>query len=354
MIEMADKKASTSNVHVRPVTMKDVARAVGVSQSTVSRILSNAPLQIACSPETRTRVEAAARDLGYRPNPLARALRGARTMLLGVIVRDITDPFFGGAIESLSTAAGKLGYNIVLGLAHGSADEATALAALLEARHCDAIIVLGDMDKQPRLVRDLVEANVPVVAIWQGSSLHDISTVNVDNRAGIRAAMAHLRELGHGRIAFVSAEPLGDIRERRDAYFDQVDGNPSPGYLHETVNNPAAGAAALRTLMKLPTPPTAVIASTDQVALGMLHEAHEMGVSVPRDLSVVGFDDIPLARFAVPGLTTLRMPTSEMVAAAVKMATDYVTADPATIGPEVREFVAELIVRGSTGPPIGR
>jgi DNA-binding LacI/PurR family transcriptional regulator len=86
----------------------------------------------------------------------------------------------------------------------------------------------------------------------------------------------------------------------------------------------------------------------------MLHEAHEIGVSVPRDLSVVGFDDIPLARFAVPGLTTLRMPTPEMVAAAVKMATDYVTADPATIGPEVREFVAELIVRGSTGPPIGR
>jgi DNA-binding LacI/PurR family transcriptional regulator len=351
MIDMAGKKPPRTDAQVRPPTMKDVARAVGVSQSTVSRILSNAPLQIAVSPETRERVEAAARELGYRPNPLARALRGAKTMLLGVIVRDITDPFFAGAIEALSLRAARLGYNIVLGVAHGSAGEANALAAVLESRHCDAIIVLGDMDKQPRLVLDLAAANVPVVAIWQGSSLHDISTVNVDNRAGIEAAMSHLRELGHERIAFVSGESLGDVRERREAYLQLMGGTPPPGYLYQASNDPAGGAEALRALMALPVPPTAIVTSTDQPALGILHEAHEMGITVPRQLSVVGFDDIPFARFTVPALTTVRMPTAEMVGAAVKLATDYAVADPDTIGPEVREFTAELIVRDSTSPP---
>lgn len=153
----------------RPSTMKDIARATGVSRSTVSRILNNAPLTVPIAQETRERVLAAARNLGYRPNPLARALRGAPTMLLGAIVRDITDPFFAGAIEAVSSAARARGYNIVLGHAHARATEALELAAVLEARHCDGILLLGDMGDQPRLLADLRDTHVPVVALWQGS-----------------------------------------------------------------------------------------------------------------------------------------------------------------------------------------
>jgi DNA-binding LacI/PurR family transcriptional regulator len=330
--------------------MKDIARVVGVSQSTVSRILSHSPLPIPVAPQTRERVEATARELGYRPNPLARALRGAKTMLLGVIVRDITDPFFGGAIESLSVAAGKVGYNIVLGLAHGSATEAVALAAVLEARHCDAIVVLGDMQDQPRLVDDLRAAHVPVVALWQGSLPRDISAVNVDNRAGIIAAVTHLRELGHQRIGFISGSPLGDIRERQDAYLEQM-GRVPAGYIQQTANTPTGGEEALHALRQLPEPPTAVIASTDQAALGVLHAAHEVGISVPRDLSVVGFDNIPLAAFGVPALTTIRMPTPQMVEAAVAMATGAVGQTPAPTAVDIRVFQPELIVRESTAAP---
>ncbi len=131
-------------------------------------------------------------SVGYRPNPLARALRGAPTMLLGAIVRDITDPFFAGAIEAVSAEARALGYNIVLGHAHAEATEAHALAAMLEARQCDAILLLGDMGDQPRLLDDLRDTHVPVVALWQGSEFDLIPGVSVDNRSGIATAVAHL------------------------------------------------------------------------------------------------------------------------------------------------------------------
>ena len=105
----------------------------------------------------------------YRPNPLARGLRGSRTMLLGVIVREITDPFFAGAVDAVSAEASRRGYNVVLGHAHGRTDEALALRAVLETRHCDAILLLGDTSDQPRLLDDLRHANVHVVGMWQGS-----------------------------------------------------------------------------------------------------------------------------------------------------------------------------------------
>ncbi len=124
--------------------MRDIARATNLSQSTVSRVLNRTPTLVPIAEETRERVIATATALGYRPNPLARGLRGASTMLLGLIVRDITDPFFAGAIEAVTAAASSRGYNVVLGHAHARADEAITLWGVLEARHCDAILLLGD------------------------------------------------------------------------------------------------------------------------------------------------------------------------------------------------------------------
>ena len=231
------------------VTMRDVAKATGVSQSTVSRVLSGAPTVVPIAPETRERVVAAARRLGYRPNPLARGLRGARTMLLGVIVREITDPFFAGAVDAVSTEASRRGYNVVLGTAHAQADEAIALWTILEARHCDAIVLLGDMRDQPRVIDDLRNAQVPVVALWEGSRPSGIASVSVDNGHGITAVMSHLSDLGHRRIAFVGGRRLGDIAEREAAYVEAVARSgepPRPDYVRTTENSPdrrAAGAA---------------------------------------------------------------------------------------------------------------
>lgn len=333
--------------------MKDIATATGVSRSTVSRILNDAPLPVPIATETRERVMAAAREMGYRPNPLARALHGAPMMLLGAIVRDITDPFFAVAIEAVSVEARSLGYNIVLGHAHAQAVEAHALAALLEARQCDAILLLGDMGDQPRLLDDLRDTHVPVVALWQGSELDLIPGVSVDNRSGIASAMRHLSALGHRRIAFIGGRMLGDIRERQAAYAEAMAdllGEVPAGYIQHVANSPGDGETAFRALMRLSPRPTAIIASTDVLAIGVLRGALVMGIRIPEDLSVVGFDDIPMATFTLPRLTTVRMPLAEMAAAAIAMA---VGATSRTVGDGAGDDRHPAAGDGAPGSAIG-
>lgn len=355
MLANSSRRRTGSTLAVtRPTTMRDVAKATGVSQSTVSRVLSGATSAVPIAPETRERVLAEARRLRYRPNPLASGLRGARTMLLGVIVREITDPFFAGAIEAVSAEATARGYNIILGHAHGKADEAMALRAVLETRHCDAILVLGDTSDQPRLLEDLRGTPVPLVALWQGQALPGIRTVNVDNRAGIEAVVELLFELGHRRIGFIAGRPLGDIRERAAAFIAKLGElrvEVPDVYIQQVQNHPAGGVAALETLMALDPPPTAIVASTDLLAIGALHAAHRLGLRVPDDISITGFDDIPLAAFTVPSLTTVHMPIAEMAKVAVHEA---MSADSGVAEGGLREHVLEpsLVVRGSTGPAL--
>jgi DNA-binding LacI/PurR family transcriptional regulator len=329
--------------------MRDIARATNLSQSTVSRVLNRTPTIVPIAEETRERVIATAMALGYRPNPLARGLRGASTMLLGVIVRDITDPFFAGAVDAVTAAAASRGYNVVLGHAHARAAEAITLWGVLEARHCDAILLLGDMRDQPRLLEDLAGAHVPVVAMWQGTQTTDVASVAVDNEAGIRAVLDHLTELGHRRIAFVGGRRLGDIKEREEAFVDYLEQRRDPlpdGYLQHGANDPQSAITALEGLLALPEPPTAVVASTDVLAVGLLHAAHQHGRRVPDQLSITGFDDIPMATYTVPALTTVRMPVREMVEQAVRMALDQPSGNTEQTVPVLRPT---LVARSSTG-----
>lgn len=331
--------------------MQDIAKAAGVSQSTVSRVLNDTPTSVPIAADTRERVQEVAKRLGYRPNPLARGLRGARTMLLGVIVREITDPFFSMAIEALSTEALARGYNVVLGSAHSKADEAIALKAVLETRHCDAILLLGDMRDEPKFLDDLRASQTPVIALWHGTELEGVPTVNIDNRAGMVAAVDHLIDKGHERIAFIGGRPLGDIRERRTAFYEHLEekGIAVPEeYVQNVINEPAGGDAAYRNLVALDTPPTAVVCSTDHLATGVLHAAADLGIAVPRDLSVVGFDDIPMASFTVPSLTTVHMPVAEMTALAARLAMDE--PEDGQAGASMSFVVTPtLVVRESTG-----
>jgi DNA-binding LacI/PurR family transcriptional regulator len=275
-------------------------------------------------------------------------------MLLGVIVREITDPFFAMAIEALSTEALARGYNVVLGSAHSKADEAIALRAVLETRHCDAIVLLGDMRDEPKFLDDLRASQTPVIALWHGSELEGVPTVNIDNRAGMVAALDHLVDLGHSRIAYIGGRPLGDIRERRTAYVEYLEehGIEVPDeYVQNVSNDPAGGDAALRTLLDLDQPPTAVVCTTDHLATGVLHAAADLGVDVPGALSVVGFDDIPIASYTVPSLTTVHMPVNEMTAVAARMAMD----EPEDGAGPLESVVLSprLVVRMSTGPAPG-
>ena len=338
----------------RAVTMKDVAAAAGVAQSTVSRILNDAPVRISVTATTRERIHAIANELGYRPHPIARALRGAPTMQLGAVVRDITDPFFAGAVEALTIEAKRRGYSVVLGHAAAKADEALALTAVLEARQCDAIVLLGDFRGERRLVADLRDTHVRVVALWHGTERRGrpFPTAGVDNRAGINAALEHLSSLGHRRIAFVGAGIWGDEQERLAAYRDysaRSGVTPPKAYTQRVPNTLRGGDPALAALMALSPRPTAILAATDTVAIGLIHAAYELGVSVPDELSIAGFDDIPFAAATVPGLTTVRMPMSEIVGAGVELAVgDGAWSVGDAEAPPRVVFKPKLIVRRST------
>jgi DNA-binding LacI/PurR family transcriptional regulator len=336
--------------------MKDVAAAVGVSQSTVSRVLSGAPPTARIAEQTRARVVAAAGDLGFRPNPLARGLRGARTMLLGVIVGDITDPFFPGVIEVVSSAARARGYNVVLGHAHGSTSEAVALKAVLETRHCDAIILLGDMRDHPRVLAELGEARVPSVSLGRGPHRDDgTPSVDVDNQHGIWSVMDYLVGLGHASIAYIGARPYGDFPARREAYTEfmrQHGLRIRRGYDRHTTNNAQGGAIAFQALLSLSVPPTAVVAATDVLAIGALNAAYRAGISVPVDVSVTGFDDLAIAGFTVPPLTTVRMPSAEMATAAVAAAIALTGhGPPGAAAPRSSIFRPALVIRESCAQP---
>ena len=332
----------------RTITMQDIAEVSGVSQSTVSRVLNKTVTTVPIAAETRERVLAAADRLGYRPNPLARGLRGAKTMLLGLIVRDIADVFFTTAVEAVSLAARERNYNVVLGSAHSRADEAIALRAVLETRHCDGIVLLGDVRDQPRLLQDLAESHVPVVGLWQGTALSSVATINIDNRGGIASAVDHLAGLGHRRFGFIGGYPHGDIRERRAGFIERLTElgmPPRDEYVHAGLNNMASGADAFRHLIGLADPPTAIITATDQIAIGALHAAHALGVSIPRQVSIVGFDDIPLSEYTAPPLTTISQPLGEMAELAVSLAIDTQTSPDFD-----RMFPTTLTLRSTTGP----
>ena len=360
---MTDQSAYVSRVVRHPdadrvTTMEDVAKVARVSQSTVSRVLSGAPPAVRISDATRERVLEAARRLGFRPNPLARGLRGARTMLLGVIVGDITDPFFPGVVAAVSAAARARGYNVVLGHAHGRAHETVALRAVLETRHCDAIILLGDMSDQPQILKELGDARVPAVSLAQGSRRVDgMTTVDVDDEFGIRLVMDYLVGLGHERIAYIGPRPYGDFPARRSAYLDlmRLHGlRVRRGYDVRTANSAGGGASSFQSLLALAMPPTAVVAATDLIAIGALNAAYRAHLQVPDDMSVTGFDDLGMAAFTVPPLTTVRMPSAAMADAAVSAAIALVGKMPGKQESANHVFQPELIVRDSCAAPAGR
>lgn len=335
--------------------MRDIAAAAGVSMSTVSRVINDAPSRVPITQETRERVVREATRLGFRPNPFARALRGAPTMLLGAVVRDFGDPFFAWALEELADAASQHGYSLLLGHSRGYHDDGLALP-VLGPWHCDAVLVLGEISERPRLIEALQGIREPVVALWQGDSASPSTfhTIDVDDRRGVAMGLEHLVELGHERIAFVSVRLPGDNPEREQVYgrfMTERFGGVPEGYLQRTENSLAGGERAVRALLRLPVAPTAIACANDVAAVGVLHGANSHGVPVPDALSVVGYDDLMFAAYTVPALTTLRMPTTQIVREGIRVALERVHDPEAvrTVGKTL--FAPSLVIRGSTAAP---
>jgi DNA-binding LacI/PurR family transcriptional regulator len=239
--------------------------------------------------------------------------------------------------------------------AGGSTSEAVPLKAVLETRHCDAIILLGDMRDHPRVLAELDDARVPSVSLGRGPHRDDgMPSIDVDNPYGIWSVMDYLVGLGHESIAYIGARPDGDFPSRREAYTEfmrQHGLRIRRRYDRHMTNNARGGATAFEALNSLPVPPTAFVAATDVLAIGALNAAYRAAMNVPVDVSVTGFGDLAIAGFTVPPLTTVRMPSVEMATAAVAAAIALAAhGSPGAGAPTSLTFRPELVIRESCAP----
>lgn len=344
---IAGKRLSTMRVSI-----KDIARAAGVSHSTVSRALSDSPL---VSAETRARLQHLAKDMGYSPNTLARSLVTRQTHSVGVVVTTIADPFVAEVVQGIEATAHDHGYTVILSTSGAEPEREIAAVEMLRSKRVDGVIVTSS--RIGALYLDHLERiGVPVVLInnHNEQSGRYTFTVTVDNRHGGRLATDHLVQLGHRRIAYITApadhssdaDRMAGYREALIAAGIEVDAS-----LIVAGNGRAdGGERAMATLMTTKARPTAVFCYNDMTAVGLIYMARQVGLAVPGDLSVVGFDDIPFARYCVPPLTTIAQPKVEMGQLAMKMALSLMKIRGEADQGELSNIVAQgkLIVRAST------
>lgn len=343
----------------RTITIRDVAEQAGVSQSTVSRVLSGSETQIPISQETRERVQRVAEELAYRPHPGARSLSGKGTGLLGLIVREINDPFFAEFIEVVSNMAKEEGYDLVLGNAKRDPENDLALRdRMLDLRYCDGLLLCGDLQESPEARTFLAKMGRDhrLVSVSRGSQqlAGNTPSVGTDNRKGVFLALDYLAQLGHRRIACMNVGRVGELWERLEAYSefmrDRLGGVPEE-YVQPAENSFKGGYEATKCLLSLSTPPTAIFAMDDVMAIGALGAAADMGWAVPSSLSIVGFDDMDVSAYVRPALTTVRQPIDELGRKAVELLLSMIE-DEAPCDPCPRLVLdPELTIRDSCGPP---
>ncbi|MEA2520111.1 MAG: LacI family transcriptional regulator [Chloroflexota bacterium] len=348
-------------------TIADVARRAGVSTATVSRVLSGVGR---ARPETRARVESAARDLGFRPSDVARSLKRRSTLTLGLIVTDIENPYFPQLVKAVEDAAIAEGYAILLCSADDDPDREASYLDVLVERRVDGIIVAASTLGTSQSAW-LADAPLPVVLVNTSAPTVDLPSIASDNRAGGRLAACHLLGLGHRRFGYLMPSPRNlDAPDRlagvRDALVErgiETDGPGSALAMSRGEPTVSGGETAMLELLRQASHPTAIAAYNDLMAIGAMRAVRRHGLRVPDDVSLVGFDDVALAAYVEPALTTLRQQTAEMGRWAVASLTDQIAARAeagGADGPTARRPPAEhrvvavdLVVRNSTARVAG-
>jgi DNA-binding LacI/PurR family transcriptional regulator len=329
------------------VSIKDVARAAGVSHSTVSRALAHSPL----IPEaTRRRVERAAHKLGYTPNAMARGLVTRHSRAIGVIVTSIADPFVAEIVRGIEQLAGDHGYRVVLSTSHNNPErEVNAVKALREWR-VDSVIVASS--RVGALYQPLLkEIGAPIVLINNQShqASRAIHSIAVDDVRGGELATRHLIELGHrviGHVRGPASHRAAQNRLRGYRRALQRAGVPYDSTLVVNGDGRVEGGEQVLRLLEHQPVPTAIFCYNDMTAIGALRALRSRGWRVPRDLSLVGFDNILLASYVDPPLTTIAQPMFEMGQRAMEMALTLIRAPRARVADVTIQ--GELIVRAST------
>ena len=337
-------------VQRRPPRLKDVAEAAGVHISTASRALNERTAAL-LNPQTLERVRETADGLGYRVNGMARALKTRRSLSIGMVVPDITNPFFPPAVRGAQDVLDQAGYSLLLSSNDNDPGKARRqVAAMLEGQVGGLLLAMALRDDP--LVTELRAGGTPVVLVNRTTDRGGVSAVVPDDFHGALEAVEHLHSLGHRRLAFVGGPLATSNGARRRASFDQTVGQlglPEVIALEAAAFDEDAGYAAAQTLFAEHPRITGVVAGNDLLAIGIIAAAAEQGRSCPADISVVGFNDMLLASRLQPPLTTIRIPQYEVGSRAAELLLALV--DDPDKHPETVLISGDLIVRGSTAPP---
>jgi LacI family transcriptional regulator/LacI family repressor for deo operon, udp, cdd, tsx, nupC, and nupG len=326
------------------VSIKDIAKAAGVSPSTVSRAIHDHPR---ISQETKTRIRQLARELGYTPSLPARSLVTRHTATIGMVITTASDPFLAGLVQGVEETAERNGYSVFLSSSYRNAERELEVVRSLHERRASGIIITGtQIDDDYLEMSDLFP--LPIVLINCRTYPY---SVYADKLSGARQAIEHLVHLGHRRIAFTGGPPSRQSRLERFEGYRQVLGEKSipldDSLVFEGEGTLASGVKAAGQMLAMSRPPTAFFCFNDLTAIGMIRALQQAGAKVPSDYSVVGFDNLEMASYYCPPLTTVHQPTHRLGRRAINMLLELIQGKP-NIRSE--RLPAELVIRESTGP----
>jgi DNA-binding LacI/PurR family transcriptional regulator len=333
------------------MNIHQVAKRAKVSTATVSRAINRIPT---VSPTLAKRVWKAIQELGYYPNTQARALVSGRSRIFGVVVSELTNPFFPEIVEVFETIAVQHHYEILVASTMNDPERMKSSVRRMIERRVDGVAIMT-FGMEDVLLEDLRLRKVPLVFVDVGPPRPLTSNIRIDYACGIRQAVEHLTGLGHRNIAFISGPlALKSAQARKEAFVAAMAGAGSrvePELLVEGNHTMEGGRIACGRLLSMTRRPTAILCSNDLTALGVMRKSFEMNIGIPSELSVVGFDDVPFAQYVLPPLTTVVMSQAELARLAFQaLLAEVERPEPSPEGTEF-ELKTSLVVRGSTASP---
>jgi LacI family transcriptional regulator len=326
------------------MSLQDVAKRAGVGTATVSRVLNGHP---DVKSSTRARVLRAIEELKYRPNLHARSLAGGQNRILGVVLANLYNPFFADICQAIELNAVQRGYEIELANAHTDIKEVSACVHRFLGQKVSGLALFPETE--PDTLDELREANIPVVLHDSGEAGGNITAIHFDHRKGTRMLVDLLYALGHRRMAFIAAPRCLPATEGRRLEFLETAARYSveARTLAPVADGFAGGREAIRGLLRSGFSPTAILCVNDWIAIGAIRELRNRGLAIPGDVSVTGFDNITIAEYCCPSLTTIHIPRAEIG----RLVVEALLPDASGTLPPARAISLdpELVVRESTG-----
>ena len=331
-------------------TIIDVAKKAGVSKTSVSRYL-NGKNSGHMSEKTKERIIQAIKELDYQPNSIARSLKQKSTNVIGLVVNDMSNLFFLEIIRGIETELKNSGYNLLVCNSDTNVEMELECLKMLEKRQIDGVILIGM--NMPVSHIEKIKTEFPIVLMEREPGKTNLDSVRIDNKVGAYAAVSHLIERGHTRIAHIAGPGIAAMAvERKEAYIECMRDHGLevlPQYIVSGNYKLESGHAGMQSLMALEDKPTAVFCANDYMAMGALRYLMEQGYRVPQDVALVGYDDIMVARMVTPPLTTVRQPVWELAGVAARLLIERIEHKDSM--PEEGQTVimqSKLVVRASS------